>query len=281
VSAAQIKIDLYTWSWNDAEMLAFLFRHYDHLVRRYVIYDDGSTDRTLDVLQAHPRVEVRRTRFTDDPDSFLISIMPTIETCWKESRGTADYVIVMEVDEHLYHPDLAGYLERCRQRGITFIPALGYQMIAEEFPQPGEWLCQTRTMGAPWVQMSKVNIFAPDAIDSINYGYGRHQAAPIGCVVAPDRDELLLLHYKYLGFERTLRRHAECLARLRKTDLERRFAHRWSFSREQLKADWDTFASQLVDISDPDLRPWETHAAPRWWERYRLGGPHQQSDPTG
>lgn len=266
-----MRIDLYTWSWNDAEMLAFLFRHYDRLVQRYVVYDDGSTDRTLEVLHANPRVEVRRTRFTETPDSFILSIMPTIEACWKESRGTADWVIVMEVDEHLHHPDMANYLERCRQSGVTMIPALGYQMISPEFPQAGEWLCQTRTMGAPWERMSKVNIFAPDAIESINYTFGRHEVAPTGRVAAPDHDELLLLHYKYMGFERTLQRHAECLARLRTTDLEQRWAHRWSFTPEQLRADWDMFASQLVDISDPNLRPGDTHTGRRWWDRYRLG----------
>jgi hypothetical protein len=269
-----MRIDLYTWSWNDAEMLAFLFRHYDRLVQRYVIYDDGSTDQTLDVLHANPKVEVRRTRFEDASNSFILAIMPTIESCWKESRGQADWVIVTEIDEHLHHPNMAAYLKACQQQGVTIVPALGYQMISPEFPQAGEWLCQTRTMGAPWVQMSKVNVFDPNAIETINYTYGRHQAVPTGRVAAPDRDEVMLLHYKYMGFERTLSRHAECQARLQKADLERKFAYRWSFSREQLRADWDTFAGQAVDISNPDLRPGETHPAPRWWEELRLSITH-------
>ena len=40
-------------------MLPFFFRHYDPIVDRYIVYDDGSTDRTLEMLAAHPRVEVR------------------------------------------------------------------------------------------------------------------------------------------------------------------------------------------------------------------------------
>jgi hypothetical protein len=264
-----MKIDLYTWSWNDAEMLRFLFRHYDHLVQRYVVYDDGSTDNTIEVLESNPKVEIRQTRFTETSDSFILSIMPTIQSCWKESRGQADWVIVTEIDEHLHHPDLKSYLEYCQNAGITFIPALGYQMISEEAPRPGEWLCQTRTMGAPWVKMSKANIFAPDAIEEINYSFGRHRVAPTGRAVAPDRDELMLLHYKYMGFERTLRRHAECSARLQKTDIEKGWGHRWWFSPEQLRQDWNNFANQVVDTSNPNLNPGESHPAPRWWEQYR------------
>ena len=264
-----MKIDLYTWSWNDQDRLGFLFTHYDQLVRRYVVYDDGSDDQTLDILRANPKVEIRQTRFIGTGDSFILSIMPTIQCAWKESRGVADWVIVTEIDEHLHHSDLPGYLASCRDAGITFIPALGYQMVDEAFPEPAERLCETRGMGAPWHRMSKVNIFAPDAVEEINYTLGRHVAHPTGRIVAPDRDELLLLHYKYLGFERTFERHQACLARLQPTDIANNFALRWAYGREALRADWDNFARRTVDIRRPDLQPWRTHLEPRWWDRYR------------
>ena len=43
-------------------MLGFMFRNYDDLVQRYVVYDDGSTDGSLDILAAHPKVEIRIRR---------------------------------------------------------------------------------------------------------------------------------------------------------------------------------------------------------------------------
>jgi hypothetical protein len=45
---------------------------------------------------------------------------------WDESRGIADWVIVTDIDEHLYHLDLYNYLAQCRIRGVVFlVPALG------------------------------------------------------------------------------------------------------------------------------------------------------------
>jgi len=53
-------VHLYAQCWNDAWMLPFFFRHYDALVDRYFIYDDGSTDGTPTLLAGHPRVEAGR-----------------------------------------------------------------------------------------------------------------------------------------------------------------------------------------------------------------------------
>jgi hypothetical protein len=267
-----MKIHLYTWCWNDGHMLPFLFRHYDPFVERYVIYDDGSTDDSLDILRAHGRVELRKADFTADHTSWLDSAMPLPQECWKESRGCADWVIVTEIDEHLYHRDFAAYLASCKSKGVTIIPALGYQMLSDSFPSADLTLCRSLTKGAPWVQMNKLNIFSPDAVEEINYSPGRHSCQPVGDIVAPERDELLLLHYKYLGFERTHQRHEQYAARLREADVARGFAHKWRWSRDQLREDWLQFEARLVDISAPDLSPWLTHKEPRWWERYpRVG----------
>ena len=264
-----MRIDCYTRCWNDGDMLGFLFRHYDPIVQRYIVYDDGSTDNSLDLLRANPRVEIRPMPAYSDPDSRVASGLAVLESCWKESRGVADWVIVTDIDEHLHHPDLENYLRCCEREGITIVPALGYQMVSEDFPRHGSLLSETLTMGAPWPVMSKMNIFSPNEIEATNFTPGRHTAAPEGNVVAPARDELLLLHYKYLGFERTRRRYQQCLARQGKTDLAMRWGEQYSWSPEQLLEAWNKFTGEAIDISRPDLRPWETHEGPRWWDGCR------------
>ena len=260
-----MKIDLYARCWNEEDMLPFFFLHYDKLVQRYVIYDDASTDNSQEILRLNPKVELRPMPPYSDPESRIRSALALQETCWRESRGIADWVIITDIDEHLYHPDMYGYLAQCRAQGVTIIPALGYQMLSEHFPEHKTLLCQSLTRGACDLVYSKLGIFSPNEIDAVNYTQGRHSAAPKGRVVLPARDELLLLHYHYLGFERVRKRNAQFVTRQRKTDIAMGWGSEYSLSSKQLREVWNLIASRLVDISQPDLRPWETHGGPRWW----------------
>src|SRR6266403_2276511 len=260
-----MKIDLYARCWNERDMLPFFFLHYDKLVQRYIIYDDASTDNSQEILRLNPKVELRPMPPYSDPESRSRSALALQETCWRESRGIADWVIITDIDEHLYHPDMYGYLAQCRAQGVTIIPALGYQMLSEHFPEHKTLLCQSLTRGACDLVYSKLGIFSPNEIDAVNYTQGRHSAAPKGRVVLPARDELLLLHYHYLGFERVRKRNAQFVTRQRKNDIAMGWGSEYSLSSKQLREVWNLIASRLVDISQPDLRPWETHGGPRWW----------------
>jgi hypothetical protein len=261
---------LYTTCWNEADMLPFFFRHYDPWIDRYVVFDNGSTDASLDRLREHPRVEVRSFPWSR-AESFVLSQQDLYNTVWKESRGAADWVVITAIDEHLHVPrqSMKDFLMRCAKAQVTCVPALGYQMLSEDFPQAHETLCITRTRGAPWDLMSKLSLFNPNAVEETRYQTGRHKAYPRGRIVFPGRDELLLLHYKYMGFERTYRRHTQQLSGLRPHDLSKQWGHQYAFSRNELRWRWDDFASEAVDISDPQLRPWATHSEERWW-RSRL-----------
>src|SRR4029450_5864723 len=54
------RVHLYATCWNEIRLLGFFFRHYDPVVQRYVIFDDGSTDGSLDLLRGPPEGRVGR-----------------------------------------------------------------------------------------------------------------------------------------------------------------------------------------------------------------------------
>lgn len=265
-----MRIDLYTLTWNEAPVLEFFFRQYDPIVSRYIVFDDGSTDRTREMLQAHPKVELREAALEADPDSLIRSAILFANECWKESRGSADWVIALSVDEHLDHPDLLGYLARCKSDGITIIPAIGYQMLTARFPVQGEKLSETRRIGAPFANMNKLCVFSPEDLEATNWSEGQHTASPLGKVVAPPRDELRLLHYKYLGFRHLVRRNEASRRQLRSRDwLDPDLAHRWKMSRQALREDWRSFVRELRDIPRDRPPTPSPDSPPPWWDRFR------------
>lgn len=264
-------VHLYAACWNEARVLEFFFRHYDPIVERFVIYDDGSTDESLEILRRHPRVDVRRLDRLFS-DSLVLSLRSLYNECWKESRGVVDWVIVTNVDEHIYHPRLKDYLYQCKRAGITMIPALGYEMISDRFPRPGETLTETVTCGAPRANMSKLAVFDPNAIVETGYCVGRHKAYPKGDLQLPARDELMNLHYKQLSLEYVVSRYKEQQARLLAEDVRMRLGYHYGWGEAAVAKDRRAIASRAVDVTAADFEPWKVHSERRWW-RPRPGRP--------
>jgi hypothetical protein len=259
-------IHLYAICWNEMRLIDFFFRHYEDFVDCFVFFDDGSTDGTLEYLHKKPNVEVRPFPRTD-PDSFVFSQQALQNTCWKESRGVADWVIVTAIDEHLYHPSLVRYLADCKREGVTCIPALGFQMVSAEFPRAGEHLARTRSWGAPDEEFNKLRLFDPDAVAETNFVPGGHRSEVEGRCVFPKRDELMLLHYKYLGTEYVRARDPALGQRLGAADREQNFGFQYFYSDAQYRELHAERLARAIDVSCPSYFPWSDHPAPRWWRK--------------
>ena len=244
-------------------MLDFFFRHYDPWVDAFVVHDDNSTDGTRGVLERHPKVTVVPL-VRVHADSWVRSEQHIYDRSWKQSVGVADWIVAVNIDEHLYHPDIRGYLAGCATAGMTAIPALGYQMVTTRWPNPDSVLWRDHPEGAPWASMSKIGIFNPNRIAETGFGPGRHEARLTGEVRLPERDALLNLHYKYLGIDETLARHRELLTGLRETDIRMSWGHKYRWDRETLAADIDRIYRARVNvhaIADHHT----SHGEPRWW----------------
>jgi len=257
-----MKIHLYALCWNDMHMLEFFFRHYSPWIDRFLISDDHSTDGSREFLESRADVEVMEFTRTV-PDSFVYSALEFYNSAWKQSIGDADWVIITNIDEFHFHQDMRGFLARMLEKEVTMIPALGYQMISQDFPDPGANLAADYRMGAPWANMSKVGLFRPDQIVDTGFSPGRHTAIPRGSVRYPDRDEVLNLHYKYLGVSQTHDRHQQLAERLGVTDIAEKMGHKYFWPRERLAEDFQMIIDTQVDVATID--PHATHPGPRWW----------------
>jgi hypothetical protein len=260
------RIHYYAPAWNEELMLPFLFRHYAPWVERFVIYDSDSTDGSVELLRRTPNVEIRKVPWTQ-PDSMIATLQALHNTCWKESRGSADWVIVADVDEFLYHPDFLGYLRRCRKRGVTCIPALGYDMVSDRFPGPDEVLLKTVRRGVRSRMMCKLRLFDPNAVEETNFGPGGHVASPTGRIVYPKRDRMLLLHYKSLGADYLIRRSAMMETTRRARDIANNWSHHYRRPDAELIAGVKHGLAASVDVIAAGEGAWRDYRNGRWWRR--------------
>jgi hypothetical protein len=242
-------------------MLPFFFRHYDPLVERYVIYDNGSTDGSLALLKENRKVSLRHFEVTGD--SFVEEERRLSDVIWEESRGSADWVIVLDIDEHLFHPDLAGYLRQCSESGITALRGIGYEMVADHFPTPERALVESVTLGARSAGHDKLCIFNPDAVTHTHFRPGRHVAFPEGRITWPEQPEMLLLHYKQLGVEYAIQRSAELRQGLREGDLAQHWGVQYSWSPAEIAARWARLRAEAAPV--PGLGSLE-HIAPAFYD---------------
>lgn len=215
-------------------MIPYFFRHYNGLVDRFVIYDNGSTDGSLQLLAGDERVAV--VHWDVRGDSLLYETFRLTNEFWKQSRGHTNWVVTAEIDEHLHHPQLLAYLDACAQSGITAIQAIGYDMIADAFPTQDKPLWQAVTRGVRAFGMDKMAIFDPVAIKETNYEVGRHEACPTGRVVSEPRRQVRLLHYKFLGPEYVAQRNALLSKGIRPGDREHGWGAHWLLSYDEVVA---------------------------------------------
>jgi len=249
-------------------MLPYFFNYYDQYVDKYIFFDDGSDDRTKEIIENHPKTEFRSLPL-EDPDSYVRSAQHIHNSCWKESIGVADWVIITAVDEYLYHPSLIKYLNHCEQRGITVLPAVGFEMILDYFPPKKTPLLDSVKDGAPSKLMNKLSIFKPEALEKSNFQLGRHTAGPEGKIKYPSQDVLLNLHFKYLSFDFLFQRYKVLKEKLRKNDVENRWGYQYSLEKEELKKTWDTFkkhaVKNILHLSNKELKQLSP-ISERWWK---------------
>lgn len=251
------QVHLFALCWNEAKMLPYFFRHYSGLVDKFFIFDNGSTDGSLELLAGDERVTV--VHWDVAGDSFVEASRQLFNDFWKRSRGRTNWAAITELDEHLYHPDLRGYLRRCAECGITVVKPIGYEMIADCFPAEDKPLWQLVTRGLRYFPFDKPAIFNPSAIEEMNYGIGRHQAAPVGRVVWEQQLRVKLLHYKRLGAAYVSERNSILSRGMRAGDIARECGIHYFATPEEVAAEhnWlSGFANPIPDLSG-DAAPTE------------------------
>jgi glycosyltransferase involved in cell wall biosynthesis len=188
----KMTIDVYATCYNEEIILPYFIRHYKQFARNITIYDNMSTDNSLNIIKEAGDINVIQF---DTNNKFEESVLINIRNnCWKDSD--ADWVIVCDTDEFIYHENL---LEKLSSTDATHIITSGYEMMSEDLPTTNGQIYGEIKIGHHKPTYSKPCLFKPSEIKEINFAPGSHAAKPSGNVISINDSGIKLLHYKYLN----------------------------------------------------------------------------------
>lgn len=200
---SQLRIELYSICWNAERILPYFLRHYEPICNRLVFYDNMSTDSTREIIGSSVKSTLRDFDTGGQIDE--TNYLRVKNEAYKESRGAADYVIVVDIDEFVYHPDVMTVLAEYRSEGVTLPKIRGFNMTSLFHPREPGVLTDLVRRGRYSPQYSKRCVFSPEL--DIHYLPGAHRCEPVGHVVQSKTADLTLRHYHYIGMQTVLSRY--------------------------------------------------------------------------
>ena len=221
-----MRVVAYTICWNEERMLPFYLRHYSRFCDKIVVYDNRSTDSSRDIVKNFPNTEVRDFDSGEVIDEMLY--LGIKNEAYKEEREKADFVIVGDVDEFLYAPEILSVLAGIKRKKETILTTQGVEMVSDSFPEDdGRHIWQSADKGVLCWAFSKRICFSPE-ID-INYLAGAHKCCPSGRV-RMSNVFAYMLHFKWLGKEHVYDRYYAY--RKRASDWNREHGVNWKELKE-------------------------------------------------
>jgi glycosyltransferase involved in cell wall biosynthesis len=181
-------IEAFTITYNEPRILPQYIEWYKKIVDKITIYDDHSTDETLEIAT---KAGCNIVPFgNDDFDDRLNNDVRN--NSWKGS--TADWIIVGDLDEFLHCPmDIRYILEKTK---ATIVKTQGWEIMSEtDIP------FVDAKMGYKEPHLDKVMCVRPNKVKAVNFTFGGHHETPEGEVVYFDNSKGLfkLLHFSGVG----------------------------------------------------------------------------------
>jgi glycosyltransferase involved in cell wall biosynthesis len=212
-------------------------RHYTQFAD-VILLEGHSTDRTVEIGQSFGAKIMKVDTHDQVNDAIYLQVK---NNAWKGSK--ADWVIICDTDEFIYHPNIVEYLKNTTS--TIFRPRL-FNMYSEFFPSGDGQIYDEVKFGVDGG--GKTNIFRPDQITEINYLPGCHNARPEGNVILNLNSELITMHFKNLSREYVIERNKYLFNRL--SDVNKLYKWGWHVGKgeEAVNKDFDDVQEQLIKI---------------------------------
>ena len=200
-----MKIAGVTLCFNESNMIKYVMPYWDRIKPdKLIVYDNMSTDNTVELLKQYPYVEVRTFdtggKFCDKTNSKIKT-----ETCAELKKAGYDWIYSGDFDEVIYsfNPDFRAELKKIEDLGgNVFVRDLVHpfspepyefdetKLIHEQLTHFLTWHDYTNKWGG-----SKTILHKGDGIAKIRYADGQHS-----CSLKSNGTEIKLFGYPFIAF---------------------------------------------------------------------------------
>ena len=244
-------VNVYTFCYNEMNILPFVVDYLDTYADHVYVYDNGSTDGSIEFLQKFDWITVRNFKTEGKNNTIMRDIK---NECWKESRGVADLVVVCDLDEVLCAKNIRRSLQDIIEGGYTIAAPKWYTFVSETMPvyEKGKLLHENYPLA--WFGEGKVLIFDPNKIKDINFTVGSHGCNPTGEVKYYSKGEtgdIYCLHIcNNLGVEYKIKKYAMANKRRSRHDVQAKHGIHYTQTPEQIRKDYNNMLKTAINFSD-------------------------------
>ena len=242
-----MRIEAFTFCWNEMTVLPFAVDYWRRYADHVTVFDNGSTDGSIEFMQQHSDLITIEHWETNNQinDKMLLDAKNNM---WKRARGSADLVVVADMDEMLI--PVGNELQRMLDEGYTVCTPRWFAMMSDEVPthEDGKLLHEIR----PYAIQSpgKVIVFDPNKIDNVNYDPGAHQCRPEGFVQWFDGGIYCLHTDHNFSLEHKIERYRQMNARQSAINRQKGWGIHYGFSAEHLTKWWGEAWQQTVNFNE-------------------------------
>jgi glycosyltransferase involved in cell wall biosynthesis len=241
-------ITLYTFLYNEENILPYFLKHYSQFVNKIVVYNNMSTDSSLEILNNWKDCEIEIRDFSTDNQYDEKTLMQLKNNCWKDNTDS-DYIIVCDADELLYHPNI---LEFIKDRSyIDYYTPSGYHMIGDEIPRDySKQIYDIIKNGTYDNNYDKNVLFKRKNVLETNYAPGAHLSSFQGTkrLINCTTDEIKLLHYKWLSPEYVIDKHINYKERTSEHSKSKAWGIHYTLSKEKMIEDYNNLKNKSITI---------------------------------
>ena len=206
---------IYMLCYNEELLLPFTLGYYSRFAERIFVYDNMSTDTSLEICKRYPKVTV----IPFDTGGLVNdrAFLKIKNNAWKAARKHARYVAVIDTDEIIYHKDgLDVLLDRAYDAGAAIIKqSVAYTVYSANITDPADdfSLSGSNTCLLCGPSGGKVSLFSPE-LRGINYQPGAHRLSPKGRNLS-QYEGGIWFHYSHVfGAEMMAKRYQDRVYRL-------------------------------------------------------------------